>query len=439
MGRFAKRSMGTLLASGMRFGVELAHSILIARFLGPEGKGIYSLAVLVPSLLTTLGNLGISPATTYLLGRGRHKANYIFSTLTGLSLVISVVGLGVGCTLVLSAGTSFLRGVPVEYSLIALLVFPFRLLLRYSRSVQLGLQRFGRYNMLVILRPILLLVLTVLIVVVLRMGTLGALAATVAAGLCGAIVSFQQAKRQSEPVEWIWNKQYAREALVYGVKAHIGNVAGYLNYRIDIFLVGALANPLSVGYYSIAVAIAERLWLISQAASTVLFPRVAAEQDEKRLRDFTPLVVRNTLLMSMLSACILLLLSRWLLTFLYSDAFLKSVRPLQLLLPGIIALSGARVLANDIAGRGFPQLNSYVGAMGVAVNVGLNLLWIPRWGIAGAALASTVSYTAILIMRTWLYCRISGNSAWKTLVVRREDFGLYVRLAKSLLRKTRGS
>jgi len=94
---------------------------------------------------------------------------------------------------------------------------------------------------------------------------------------------------------------------------------------------------------------------------------------------------------------------------LYSSAFLPAVRPLQILLPGIVALSVGRVLANDVAGRGRVMLNNYAGLVTVATNVILNILWIPKYGIAGAALASTGSYTLAFFTQLFLYARLSGN------------------------------
>lgn len=64
-----------------------------------------------------------------------------------------------------------------------------------------------------------------------------------------------------------------------------------------------------------------------------------------------------------------------------------------------------RVFGNDIAGRGRPILNTYVSVGAIATNIVLNVVWIPRYEIAGAALASTVSYGIILVVRQFLYCR----------------------------------
>jgi O-antigen/teichoic acid export membrane protein len=132
--------------------------------------------------------------------------------------------------------------------------------------------------------------------------------------------------------------------------------------------------------------------------------------------------------------------SQWVVELLYSDTYLASVGPLQILLPGIVALGVSRVLANDMAGRGRPEVNLYVGVVTVASNVALNALWIPRLSIGGAALASSVSYAVSLAVTLWVYCRISANSWTRVLLPQRGDWGLYretvITLARNL--KARG-
>jgi len=116
----------------------------------------------------------------------------------------------------------------------------------------------------------------------------------------------------------------------------------------------------------------------------------------------------------------------------YSEAFLPTVGALQVLLIGIVMLSAWRALANDMAGRGFPGLNIYTGLSAVITNIGLNILWILRYGIVGAAWASTVSYTVSFLMALFFHCCLSGNSWTKILFLRRGDWPLYWRVGLTL-------
>ena len=59
------------------------------------------------------------------------------------------------------------------------------------------------------------------------------------------------------------------------------------------------------------------------------------------------------------------------------------------------------------------------------LNIILNILWIPKYGITGAAWATSVSYTFAFAIITIAYCKISGNSIYKTVFMQKSDFKLY--------------
>lgn len=77
------------------------------------------------------------------------------------------------------------------------------------------------------------------------------------------------------------------------------------------------------------------------------------------------------------------------------------------LLPGVILLGGAKVLTNEIAGWGYPQYNSFNAGVALILTVILDLILIPRFGILGAALASSIAYTVIFFTSVGFYLVVS--------------------------------
>jgi O-antigen/teichoic acid export membrane protein len=234
-------------------------------------------------------------------------------------------------------------------------------------------------------------------------------------------------------VVWTLDRRYIRAAPAYGLRAHAANVLGFLGYRLDVFILNAYTSFASVGLYTAAVAVAERLWLPSQAVSTALFPTIAEEKDESVRRAITPLLARNTLWLTAAVAAVVYVFAGPVVSLLYSSKFESSAGPLRTLLPGIVAYSGARVLGNDISARGRPLLNSYIASVSVTLNLVLNLVLIPRHGIVGAAWASTASYSVLFVSTIGLYCRIARVPVRAVIVPMREDATAYVRLARRLL------
>jgi O-antigen/teichoic acid export membrane protein len=83
------------------------------------------------------------------------------------------------------------------------------------------------------------------------------------------------------------------------------------------------------------------------------------------------------------------------------------------------------VLNGDLAGRGRPELGSRSAGISLVINVSLNLILIPKWGISGAALSSTVSYTMVSLVMLYYYVKLSGSNAFDVTMIQIKDFKLY--------------
>jgi O-antigen/teichoic acid export membrane protein len=435
IGKFVKGTTITLVSSLLNLLLGVGNSIILARVLGPEGRGIYALAVLLPSLIVTFGNLGIGPATVYYVARREFRRQEIMGNNVLLSMGIGSVGVLAGLVVVLFFRETVFPGVSPSYLLLALVLVPVEFFFSYVNYVLLGAQRIKEFNYVQIAQSVLFLGFIALALLGLRAGVTGAILAGLFTWVIVDAIVFRLALRVAGGIDLKPNTFYMKRATTYGVQAHLSNILGFLNYRVDMFLINWFLNPTAVGLYAVGVGLVEKLWMISQAASTVLFPRVAAETEEQRQKEFTPLVARTVLWTTALVAIPLVLLSRWIVLLLYSEAFLPAVGALKALLVGIVTFSAGRVLSNDIAGRGFPGLNIYTGLAAVTTNVVLNLLWIPRYGIVGAAWASTVSYTVSFLGALFFYCRLSGNRWTKIVFPQPGDWVVYFQTGKALWRR----
>jgi len=419
---------GTIRVLSARIGsllLGVGISVILARFLGPEGKGLYSLAMLLPTMIVALINLGVGPSTVYHVARKEFSAGEAFGSNLGLAVVIGTVGMGIGAIAVSGFSSRILPGVPQIYLYGVLLLVPLQLAYTYLLFVFHGIQDFRCYSWITLLHSALGLALSLVVLVVFKRGVAGALLAAGSASL-GAVLVQLFIVRRTWRVSFGISREYAKKILSYGWKAHLANIVRFLNYRIDMLLVNGYLGATAVGLYSVGVGLVEKLWLIPNAASTVLYPRISAETDEDKRKRLTPLVTRTTLWLTAVAAAVLVALCRPIIVFLYSDAYVGSVQAAQALLIGIVAMAASKPLANDLAGRGRPMLNTYISLVTLLTNVVLNLILIPRFAIIGAAWASTASYSATFFVRLVVYCRISRGS-WTTVVLpQRRDVWMLV-------------
>ena len=106
--------------------------------------------------------------------------------------------------------------------------------------------------------------------------------------------------------------------------------------------------------------------------------------------------------------------------------------PLLILLPGVIAISLGKVLCSYLGGIGKPVFATYASLAALIVNIGLNVLLIPKWGIAGAALATSISYSLDTVIIFIVFSKLAKIKPIDILVVKLEDIKSYLRIARNL-------
>lgn len=415
-------AFGRQLAAGL---LSLVTAALIARVFGPEGNGAQAVAMLLPTMLGAFLNLGVAPANVYHLASGRMDAQSILRANCLLGLAFSVLGCALGLGLILGAGDRFFPGVETRILLLALAAFPAILFNGYLGSIFQGLQRFRPFNLLLLLQPVSLLGCVLVLALTGMPDLLWLVGMQLLSHLLplavGAfwITRDMPERRRGEPAI----SDAVQRSLAYGWKAHLSNILAFVNYKADVFLVNVFLGPAAVGVYVIAVAMAEKLWLISQAVSSVLLPRLSElESQEDERRRLTSLTARSVLAITALGACFAAVLGGPFIRIVFGLDYLVGLTALWYLLPGIVFGAASRILANDLAARGRPELNMYTAIAVVMINVACNVLFIPRFGIEGAALATSIAYGVNLVLRLAIHSRITGSRWADSMLIRRDDF-----------------
>jgi len=159
-------------------------------------------------------------------------------------------------------------------------------------------------------------------------------------------------------------------------------------------------------------------------------------KDENQQRDqLTTLVARHVFGFNLLIGFILFLIAEVIIAILYGSEYYESAIALHFLIPGVVLTGMSRVLANDIAGRGKPEINTVHSAIALTFNIILNLLLIPQMGVRGAALASTISYASIAIMKVLAFTQLSGTLWYQVFVFTKDDIQLWHKVL--IISKTR--
>ncbi len=404
---FARRVMGVFATRVVRFALGFVISFTLARILGPAGRGIYSVATLTPTTLVNLGHLGLPNAFSFFAGRGRSGARLLILGLL-FTAVLSTVLLGITLVALPLLADTVLRAAPLELLVLAIVSIPFQLAAAFAGATLIGRQTMRNYNLILIGQSTLMVVLIVGLVGVADLGVTGAVIATIVVALATAVATTFELRRSiaTDPEDAVRPGVRIRELGSFGAKIYPASLAGFFGYRADVFLLSALlGDPRAIGLYTLGVSLAELTFFVPDAVSTVFFPRVAGMERESADEKVAS-VTRFTVLITLI-ATVLLIPAAFLAVNVVLPDFRDSLAPFLVLLPGIICLTVAKVLASYVGGLGIPLRVALASGSALAVNIVANVLLIPLLGIMGAAVASLISYTLNATLLVAIASRLS--------------------------------
>lgn len=407
---FARQVATTLLSQGSVFVVSLVTVAITTRCLGPAGKGMLSIAMLLPALLAMMLGFGIGAANVYFAGSRKLPIAELTANSIAFVLVGTVVGVIVALTLWVSNLLPFVvPGVPGGYVFLGMISLPLTLLAQSQTTVLQGLRRIGILNILNFVQAALAVPLLLLFVVFLGMGVAGAILASLLGNAVVLIVVLWCTRREGGVFWPQWKPPVVRATLSYGLKAYVGNILQFFNYRLDVFILNAFLGPAGVGVYAVAVSLAELLWQLPNATAFVIFPK-SSSSSRKTMNRVTPRVFWAVLMVSLIGGIGLALTGRFAILLLCSKRFEDAYVPMLAMLPGVVLLGAGKILGSDIAGRGFPQYNSIAAAVSLAATVVLDMLLIPNFGVLGASLATSIAYTITFLLSVVFYLIVSQRS-----------------------------
>jgi O-antigen/teichoic acid export membrane protein len=379
-------------------------SVVIARLLGPEQKGILTTVLAVPGMVLGFADLGVRQAATYFLGKKLRSDQDILSTLAFLTVVTS------GFALVLIFAIYLITGLPSRYGWIVVMIplgiVPFRLVTSYGSGVLLAKQRIQELALVNVFHKVAYLLLLIPLITVLLRYVEWVLFAELLAVSIGALYVIRAIKkygslrpRYIDQLPWTLIKR----GVAYAGALFILS----LNYRIDILLLERLATVRDVGIYSVGVGLAEMLWMLPAAISTVNFARSSASGNAQDHAHKTAKVLRVAFWVALFPTLGLYFLAPTLIPLIYGIDFADSAYIVQAILLGVWFGLIFKILHSDLAGRGKPEVALWVFALTLVINIGLNLWWIPLFQGLGSAWASSISYTIGAVVFSIIYAHIS--------------------------------
>ncbi|MBA4854112.1 polysaccharide biosynthesis C-terminal domain-containing protein [Emticicia sp. BO119] len=189
------------------------------------------------------------------------------------------------------------------------------------------------------------------------------------------------------------NKFIISELIKFSLPSYFGSLIQFLNYRLDIFIVYFFLGNIALSEYNFTVSIAEGLRLLPGAFAAIILPKVASNSLNNQNLSRIAITSRIILTVSFLIGCIIWIIAFFVLPTFFKNEFKSSIWILGILLPGICLFSINTIIASYFAGIGKPVYNLKIAVLALVFTLLFDILLIPTFGIIGAAIASTISYS----------------------------------------------
>lgn len=218
-----------------------------------------------------------------------------------------------------------------------------------------------------------------------------------------------------EKSSWKYNAQVGRELLKASWPLILASLVVTVYMKIDQIMITEMLDPEANGNYSAAVRISEAWYFIPMVLASSLFPAILnakAREDgsyQKRLQQLYDFMV----IISFSVAIPLTFLSEWIIATLFGQAYIQaaSVLTIHIWSGAFVALGIAS--SNWLISEDLQKLSMLRTSLGAVVNIVLNFLLIPKYGIIGAAFTTLISQIVAAFVFDLFYKRTRGTFLMK--------------------------
>jgi O-antigen/teichoic acid export membrane protein len=394
--------------------------IILGRELGPDGLGIYTLVFTIYIFGMQFAAFGIGAALTKYVAEFSDDQikirKYISSGITGSFIAGSLMGF-ILFTLSDIISVNVFSISEMEYLLeITAICFPFIALHKTVIGTLNGFRNMKAYAFLNIILNTSILLVSAFMVLYLKMAVFGAVLGFVVPTVILALISIIFVRSYIIlPKRSILRNNISRNILHFGLYVVLGNSVAYLYTHIDSLMIGYYLNEIEVGYYSIAAIFVQGITLIPSAIQKITTPAISKYYADKEYKNIIKLMkssIIKVLFISIAISLFFVFFGKVLITGIFGKVFLPAYFPLVILLVGYTIHSLNLSISTFFSSTGYVKVAFKFSMLAGALNLLLNAILIPFYGIMGAALATTISLIIITLLKFGLI-KVFVTRGWK--------------------------
>lgn len=386
----------TFLARFLILALNFGLVIYSTNIWGSEGKGVISIVIANLTIVGFLSNIFAGGTITYFSSKARPEplllVAYLWSILIGITIPLLFY------FFYSEAYILTLMGLSISASLLATNVNFF-----------IGKQKFKLFNLYSILQLAIQIILIFFFVYFLEQKNINIY--FISQTICNFLlffISFISIAKIFNFSNFKISKKQSLAIFAYGYKTQFSAFTQFLNYRLSYYFLEFYKGVSSVGIYSIGTAFSEAIWVFSKSISVVLYSEVVNSKShlDSIMRTKTSLKLCFTITFFMLF--ILLLLPTQFYTFVFGKDFNETKKIIILLSPGVLAIAASNIVGHYFSGVNELTILNIKSLVGLFFTITLSFFFIPKWGIYGACLVTSISYILSSAVLFWKFYTITS-------------------------------
>jgi stage V sporulation protein B len=367
-------------------------NIILGRQLGPASYGIYGIIITLMTAVNLTQTSGLPQAVAKFIAENETKAEGILKS----GLILQLLSTGVAALLLYFFAYPIAELLKdrslIGYIQLSSLVFPFYGIYSIYLCYYNGLHYFKTQALLGIAYALIKLFSIIILVYIFHV--YGAILGFIVSPVIALFFWFHFPKNVKQSFPY-------KKLLLFSLPLIALAIFGTLLQSVDLFFIKALLHSDKyAGLYTANQNIAEIPFYAVPPLSSVLFPSISRSVKQK-LEDHTKNIIGTSLRLGLLiiipSILLISATSSEILTFLYSSSYVSGASALAILVIGDGAFTIFTLLSTIMSGAGFPIRMSILIGIGVLISSLLCIFLVPRFGIVGAALSTTIAAFWVMI------------------------------------------
>ncbi len=405
-----KKILNTVFVRVLNGVINLLIIIICSKYFGKEGVGTIGLIILAISIFGIINSL-ITSGLIYFTSRINNFKLFIIAYLWTL--------LSLGLFLLLS---QFIHLVDDKYLFHTTILAVLFSLTAVNTRIIAGNQRIIRFNFLNLLNAVLIIsslfVLTYFLNKIHIESYLTALYIAYSITFLGSLLSVA---KHLKKIDFKGLYSAFLQISKFGALSSFAGMLQQLNYRLSYFFIEHFIGRGALGRFTVGVQLSESTWIIGRSIAFIQYSRISNLNDKEKSKLITISLLKLSFVISFLIITVLSLIPEPIISAIFGKDFSGTQSIILSLSTGILALACSFLFSGYFSGNGKPQYNTYASGIGLLITSVLGFYLIPKLGLLGAGITTSLSYGTITLFQFIVFMGMS-KAKFSDFLLRKDDF-----------------